>query len=34
MTDKRDSNFTSTARQDRILPEDSFGDWEGGGSLS
>ena len=28
MTDKRDSNFTSTARQDRILPEDSFGDWK------
>ena len=28
MTDKRDSNFISTARQNRILPEDSFGDWK------
>ena len=27
MNDKRDPNFISTRRQDRILPEDSFGDW-------
>ena len=28
MDDKRDLSFQSTKRQDRILPEDSFGDWK------
>ena len=28
MTDQKDPNFISTARQNRILPEDSFGDWK------
>ena len=28
MTDNRDLTFQSTARQNRILPEDSFGDWK------
>ena len=28
MSDKRDSTFQSTQRQNRILPEDSFGDWK------
>lgn len=28
MGDKRDLNFQSTQRQNRILPEDSFGDWK------
>ena len=28
MDDKRDLIFQSTKRQDRILPEDSFGDWK------
>jgi hypothetical protein len=28
MTDTRDLTFQSTVRQDRILPEDSFGDWK------
>ena len=27
MADDRDINFQSTQRQNRILPEDSFGDW-------
>ena len=26
--DKKDTIFRSTKRQDRILPEDSFGDWK------
>lgn len=28
MTDQKDPNFISTARQNRILPDDSFGDWK------
>ncbi len=28
MDDKRDLSFQSTKRQNRILPEDSFGDWK------
>jgi len=28
MSDKRDLTFQSTGRQNRILPEDSFGDWK------
>ena len=28
MTDDRDLTFQSTKRQDRILPDDSFGDWK------
>jgi len=28
MNDNRDLSFQSTKRQDRILPEDSFGDWK------
>jgi len=28
MDDKRDLSFQSTKRQDRILPDDSFGDWK------
>ena len=28
MGDNRDINFQSTKRQNRILPEDSFGDWK------
>ena len=28
MADDRDINFQSTQRQNRILPEDSFGDWK------
>ena len=28
MTDNRDLTFQSTKRQDRILPDDSFGDWK------
>lgn len=28
MNDNRDISFQSTKRQDRILPEDSFGDWK------
>ena len=28
MTDNKDTTFQSTKRQNRILPEDSFGDWK------
>ena len=28
MSDIKDSTFQSTKRQDRILPDDSFGDWK------
>ena len=28
MSDKRDLTFQSTQRQNRILPDDSFGDWK------
>lgn len=28
MTDNKDFTFQSTKRQNRILPEDSFGDWK------
>ena len=28
MSNQKDPNFISSARQDRILPEDTFGDWK------
>ena len=28
MNVNKDSSFQSTKRQDRLLPEDSFGDWK------
>ena len=34
MTDKKDIQFKSTKRQDRLLPDDSFKDWNQRGSLA
>ena len=34
MTDKKDIQFKSTKRQDRLLPDDSFKDWNQRESLA